>query len=153
MTISRMSTAARCTVSAAVAARWSPGGRVQHVAGESSFDVAGRSVDLAEPVSGAWRDDDDVSRPDLVRLAALDSSRPIFRIGHRPAGRVPAAALENVVDLRHFLTIAFPGVDAGVVQPIHPAPNDERVHDARRLTSDDAERRLVVVEHLLPLRR
>src|SRR6185503_10364087 len=151
MMISRMSTEARCT--AASATRWSPGRRIQHVAGESSFDIGDLTVDLAEPVSGAWRNDNDVSSPDLVGLTALDSRRPVLQIRHVTAGRVGAAALENVVDLRHVLTIAFPAVDAGVVGTGLSAPNDERLHNPSRLTGDDSKRRLVVVQHLLPLRR
>src|SRR4030095_3313770 len=98
MTIRTMSIEARCTPdprSPASATVCSPAGGVQHVAGESSFDIRDLAVDSAEPVSRAWRDDDDVSRLDLVRLAAFDSGRPVFRIRHRAAGRVRAAALEN----------------------------------------------------------
>src|SRR5262245_489714 len=150
MTISRMSTEAMCTVgveAAASTAPLSPGRRVQYVAGESSFDICDLTVNPAEPVSGTRRDDDDVSRPDLVRLAPFDSRRAVLRIRHRPAGRVGAAALENVVDLGHVLTIAFPAVDAGVVGTRHSTPNDERFHNPGGLTRDDSKRWLVVIQH------
>src|SRR4026209_2202363 len=116
MTISRMSTEARCTVDRLrPPCLLSPGRRVQHVARESSFDIRDLTVDLAEPVRCAGRDDDDVARTDVAGLTARDSRRPVLRIRHCPAGRVRAAALENVVDLRHVLTVALPGVNAGVV--------------------------------------
>src|SRR5215475_11273104 len=155
MTISRMSTEAMCTVgveAAASTASLSPGRRVQYVAGESSFDICDLTVNLAEPVSGTRRDDDDVSRLDLVRLTPFDSRRAVLRIRHRPAGRVGGAALENVVDLRHALTIAFPAVHAGVLGTPHSTPNYKRFHHSRGLTRVDSKRGLVVVQHLLPLR-
>src|SRR4030095_12000969 len=125
--------------------------RIQHVARESSLDIRYVIVDFAEPVSGAWRDDDDVSWLDVIRLPAFDPRGAVVRVRHRPARRVRAAAVQDVVDLRYVLAVTILGVHARVVWPIDSAADDERFHNLRPLTGNDAERRLIVVKDLSPL--
>src|SRR5437867_6020794 len=112
-----------------------PRRRGQDIARKPRLDIRDVAVNLAEPVSGAGRDDDHVSRMDFVRLSSLDARGPFAGIGHGSARRVPTTAFEDVVHLRHVLTITFLRVDARIVWPVDSAANNERWHDAGGLAS------------------
>ena len=47
------------------------GGWGQYITRKPGLEIRDVAVDLAEPVSGPWRDDDHVSRLDVVRHASL----------------------------------------------------------------------------------
>src|SRR5215472_701445 len=109
----------------------------QYIAKEPGLDVRDVAFNLVEPVSAPGRDDHHVSRLEFDRLTSLDPRRPVLRIGHGSARRIGRTAFNDVVNLRHVVTITFLRVHARVIRPIDSAANSEifRWNDYGGLTS------------------
>src|SRR5689334_11007295 len=104
--------------------------------GEAGLDVGDRTVDLAEPMRRAGRQDDEIARLKVPRLAAGNARGPVLSAFKRSAGHERAGTADDVVNLGQVV------MHACVVGTVLPASDDDLAgagfDDGNGLSGDDA---------------